>query len=95
MDLVTVTVNGLATTLPAPVAIGPGTTASPGPVLTVTPPTFTWNAAASVTGYQINLHNNTTNTTVSYSVGASVTSYPLAARDADRRRFLCPGTCAG
>jgi len=79
MDLVTVTVDAVTTTLAAPVAIGPGSTSTPVPVLTTDTPTFTWSGVAGVTGYQINLHNNTTSTTASYTVGASVTSYPLAA----------------
>ncbi len=78
-DLVTVTVNAATTTLAAPVAIGPGTTSSPIPTLTTNTPTFTWNGVSGVTGYQINLHNSTANTTTSYQVGASVTSYTLAA----------------
>ena len=77
------------TALPAPVAVSPGSTTSPGPVITTLTPTFTWQAISGVTftGYQINLHNVTTNTTVSYTTGASVTSYtvpssaPLVAGD--------------
>jgi hypothetical protein len=79
MDLVTVTVNAATTTLAAPTATGPGSTSTPIPVLTTNTPTFAWSAVAGVTGYQINLHNNTTSTTASYSVGASLTSYTLAA----------------
>jgi hypothetical protein len=67
-----------APTLPAPVATGPGSTTKPGPVLTTSTPTLTWDAVAGVsglTGYQINLFNQTTSTSTSYQVGASDTSY--------------------
>jgi hypothetical protein len=66
-------------TLPAPVADAPGSTTSPGPVLTTLTPTFSWEAITGVTftGYQINLHNVTADTTVSYTTGVSVTSYTV------------------
>jgi len=63
------------TTLPAPVIISQGSSASPGPVLTTTAPTFTWQAVTGVnfTGYQINLENLTTRKFVSFVVGKSAT----------------------
>jgi hypothetical protein len=71
-----------AATLPAPVAIGPGSTVSPGPVLTTTTPTFQWDAVTGVTGltgYQINLFDQTASKSYSYQVGATATSYTLPA----------------
>ena len=55
----------------------PGGTASPGPVLTTSDPTFSWQAVTGVsfTGYQINLENLTTNKFVSYRVGKSATQF--------------------
>jgi hypothetical protein len=70
------------TTLPAPVATGPGSTTSPGTVLTTTTPTFQWQAVTGVsglTGYQINLYDSTAGKSFSYQVGASVDSYTLPA----------------
>ena len=66
-------------TLPAPVAVAPGTSTSPGPVLTTLTPTFSWQAISGVTftGYQINLYNQTTNAGVSYTTGSSVTSFTI------------------
>jgi hypothetical protein len=72
-------------TLPAPVATSPGSSASPGAVLTTFTPTFTWQAVTGVsfTGYQVNIYNVTTKALTTQVVGASVTSYtpttPLAA----------------
>ncbi len=63
----------------APVIVSPGTTTSPGPVLTTSTPTFSWNAISGVTGYQININDNTINKFSSFTVGASVTSYTIAA----------------
>jgi hypothetical protein len=64
-------------TLPAPVVIGPGSTASPGPVLSTTVPTFTWDAVTGVTftGYQLNLENLTTSTFTSYQIAKTATSF--------------------
>jgi hypothetical protein len=65
---------------PAPDATGPGTTTSPGTVLTTSTPTFQWNAVTGVsglTGYQINLYDSTLGKSYSYQVGASATSYTL------------------
>ena len=76
-----------ATVLPAPVVLGPGTTASPGPVVTTASPTFTWKAVMGVTftAYQLNLYDETTAKSYSYQVGPSATSFtvptPLPAGD--------------
>jgi hypothetical protein len=67
-----------AVTLPAPVAVAQGSTATPYPTLNPSSPTFQWDAVTGVsglTGYQVNFDNETTNTFTSYQVGASVTSY--------------------
>ena len=67
-----------AVALPAPVAIGQGTIATPGPVLDPSAPTFQWNAVtgvAGLTGYQINLYDKTMAKSYSYPVGVSVTSF--------------------
>lgn len=77
MDVVSVTVNPATATLAAPVANGPGSTTSPGPLLTTTTPTLTWSAIAGQTGYQINLYDATTSKLVSYTVGASATSFTV------------------
>jgi hypothetical protein len=65
-------------TLPAPVAVGQGSTAAPGATLDTASPVFQWNAitgVSSLTGYQINLYNQTTSTSFSYKVGTSITSF--------------------
>ena len=65
------------TALPAPIAISPGSTTSPGPVLDTLTPSFSWKAVTGVTftGYQINLYDVTTAKFVSYQVGTSATSF--------------------
>jgi len=74
-----------AAVLPTPTAISPGNTTSPGPVLTTLTPTLTWSVAEPVgatgtfTGFQINIADTTASKSYSYTVGASVTSYTLAA----------------
>jgi hypothetical protein len=68
--------------LPAPVITSPGTTASPGPVITTMTPTFQWSAVTGVdgmTGYQLNLYDKTKAKMTSYTVGASATSFTLPA----------------
>ncbi len=67
--------QAVVTTLAAPTAISPGSTTSPGPILTTDAPTFVWNAVPGVTGYQINVYDGTAGKSTSYVVGASVTSY--------------------
>jgi hypothetical protein len=79
MDLVSVTVDQATTTLAAPLANGPGTTATPGPLLTTSTPTLGWNAITGETGYQINLYDVTTSKLVSYSAAASATSFTVPA----------------
>lgn len=57
----------------APVAITPGVTNSPGPTLHTPTPTLLWTAATSVTGltgYRINLVNETTQRNFFFDVGA-------------------------
>ena len=68
-------------TLPAPVVIGPGTTASPGPVLTTTTPTFTWKAETGVTftAYQLNLYDETAAKSYSYQIATTATSFTVPA----------------
>jgi hypothetical protein len=71
-----------AVTLPAPVVIGPGSTPSPGPVLTTSTPTFTWNAVTGVTGmtgYQLNLYDTTHTKSASYTIDPTATSFTLPA----------------
>jgi hypothetical protein len=63
------------TTLPAPTAISPGVSASPGTLLTTLTPTFKWTAVSGVSGYQIHIYDETTAAYISTNVGASVTSY--------------------
>ena len=67
-------------TLPAPVAVSPGSTTSPGPVITALTPTLSWQAITGVTftGYQINLYDVTTGVLASYHVGASVDSFTVS-----------------
>jgi hypothetical protein len=69
-----------AAVLPAPVATAPGSTVSPGPVLTTLDPTFSWKAITGVsfTGYQINIFDVTANTGHSYTVGKSVANFTPA-----------------
>jgi hypothetical protein len=67
--------------LPSPVILSPGSTKSPGPVLTTLTPTLKWKAVTSVsglTGYQINLYDITSKVFRSFDVGASITSYMIA-----------------
>ena len=79
-----------ATVLPAPVVVGPGSTAAPGPVLTTRVPTFTWKATTGVTftGYQLNLFDQTLNKFVSYQVGKSVTSFTVPTALAAGDKFV-------
>src|SRR5262249_11051653 len=63
----------------APVSIGPGSTKSPGPVLTTLTPTVRWKAVTGVTGYQINVYDKSLKKLVSHTVGASETSYKIGA----------------
>jgi hypothetical protein len=72
------TLAAVTVTLPAPVAVGQGSTAAPGPTLDTSSPVFQWDAitgVSSLSGYQINLYNQTTSTSYSYKVGTSLTSY--------------------
>ena len=66
-------------TLAAPTSTAPGTSASPGPVISTLTPTLAWTGVSGVTGYAINLYNATTQTLLSYQVGASASSYTVAA----------------
>jgi hypothetical protein len=70
-----------ATALPIPIVLGPGSTKSPGPVVTTTTPTFTWDAvpdaATTITGYQLNLYDYTTAKFVSYVIPATATSFTV------------------
>ena len=52
--------NQATTTLAAPVESGPGSTTAPGPLLTTTTPTLSWNAITGQTGYQVNFYDVTT-----------------------------------
>jgi hypothetical protein len=65
--------------LPAPEVIGPGSTTSPGPVLTTASPTFTWHAVTGVTftAYQLNLEDLTASKFVSYQISPTATSFVL------------------
>jgi hypothetical protein len=68
------------TVLPAPVASGPGSSSSPGTVLSTMTPTFQWSAVTGVSGlsgYQINLTDSTAERSFTYTVGASATSFAL------------------
>jgi hypothetical protein len=67
------------TAAPTITVTGPGTTASPGPVLGTLTPTFTWDAAAGVSGYVIYLYDLTAQKSFAFTAGASATSYTLAA----------------
>jgi hypothetical protein len=71
-----------AVTLPAPVAIGPGSTTSPGPATSSDTPTFQWDAVTGVSalsGYQINVYDETSKTSYSFKTDAAATSYTVAA----------------
>jgi hypothetical protein len=59
----------------APVVVSPGSTESPGPVLTTNVPTFTWDAVAHASGYFINVSDITAGTSTGYTVGASITRF--------------------
>ena len=63
------------TVLPVPVVTGPGSSISPGPLLSTPNPTFTWNAVPGVTGYQLNIHDSTINKNYSFSIGGTLTSF--------------------
>ena len=67
-------------TIPAPVITSPGTTATPGPVLTTNTPTFQWNAVTGVpgmTGYQLNLYDSTAAKSTSYQISPTAISFTL------------------
>jgi hypothetical protein len=66
-----------STSLAAPIAKSPGSTESPGPVLTTSTPTFTWQPVTGATGYQINIYDNTLKKFYSYKVGASATGFTI------------------
>jgi hypothetical protein len=74
-----------ATVLPTPVADSPGTVAEPGPTLDTTTPTFSWHLpdgadASAVTGYQVNIFDQTKNKGFTYRVtGATATTFTLPA----------------
>jgi hypothetical protein len=72
-----------AVPLPAPVVLGPGTTASPGPVVTSTTPPFTWEAATGVTfaTYQLNLYDITEAKFLSFQIANTATSFTPPAGD--------------
>ena len=63
--------------LAAPTATGPGTSASPGPILTTLSPTFTWTATTGATGYQLNLFDLTTSKSLSFKFDANTTRYTI------------------
>jgi hypothetical protein len=68
--------------MPAPTIIGPGSSTSPGPMLTTLTPTLTWHAVTSITGftgYQINLYDNTAKKLQSFVVSPTATSFKLPA----------------
>jgi hypothetical protein len=67
------------TTLPAPLVNGPGSSVSPGPVLTTLTPTFKWQSVSGVSGYQLNLYNLTLKAGYSYTFGAAATSFTIPA----------------
>lgn len=63
-------------TLPAPLAISPGTTGSPGPVLTSSTVTFAWSAVGGVSGYRVDVFDKTLNAAaVGANVAAKTTSF--------------------
>ena len=68
-----------ALTLPAPVIIAPGSSANPGPILTTLTPTFTWNALTGITGYQLNLYDQTLAKFTSFQIDPTATSFTPAA----------------
>jgi hypothetical protein len=68
--------------MPSPTVTGPGSSTSPGPILTTLTPTFTWNAVTSVTGftgYQINLYDMTAKKGQSFVASPTATSFKLPA----------------
>lgn len=74
-----------AAKLPAPVAQSPGSTDSPGPVVSSSTVTFTWSAVDGVTGYQVNVYDKTKAAgAVSATVGAGTTSYTATLSPGDQ-----------
>ncbi len=71
----------LVTALPAPVVLGPGTTASPGSTVTTVSPTFTWKAVTGVTfdSYQLNLFDITKGKFLSFQIAPTATSFSVPA----------------
>src|SRR5947199_72350 len=63
----------------APVALSPGSAAAPGPVVSNSTPTFTWQAVAGAGGYQIHIFDTTIQKFASFTVDASATSFTPAA----------------
>jgi len=66
-------------TLPAPVAVSPGSIPSPGSLVTSLRPTLTWQPISGVTftGYQVTLYDVTTHTSVNFNTGTSVHSFTI------------------
>ncbi|MBV8781194.1 MAG: hypothetical protein JO353_07330, partial [Phycisphaerae bacterium] len=62
-------------TLPVPAVSSPGSSTSPGPVLTDATPTFQWTAVSGITGYQLNLYDKTSGQSFSYSIDPSATTF--------------------
>lgn len=63
------------TYIPLVTAIGPGTTSSPGPVLSTLTPKFSWNPVTGITGYEIYLTDLTTSKLSFLVFSASTTSW--------------------
>jgi len=59
----------------APTLVSPGNNSSPGPVLSNTSQTFSWNSVSNTTRYGLYIRDITTNTLYEYTINAPTTSY--------------------
>ena len=79
LDPIATQIESFRTQPTAPVAVSPGAAASPGPVVSSTTPTFTWQAVAGAGGYEVHIFDTTLQKFSSYTVDASTTSFTPSA----------------
>ena len=64
-------------TLVPPAVTGPGSPQLPGPVLTTRTPKFSWTAVPGVTGYKLNVFDDTNNKVIAYSLARNITHFTM------------------